>query len=95
MLSSAWHWLVIIGAIANILACWWLLRWSSKTKVNSDNDTTGHVWDEDIQELNNPLPRWWLGLFYLSIIFSLVYLVMYPGLGNLQRNFRLDSRKST
>ena len=82
MLDNFWHWFVIIGSIANILACWWLLRWSSKTKVNSDNDTTGHTWDEDLQELNNPLPRWWLGLFYISIIFALAYLFFYPGLGN-------------
>lgn len=82
MLGSFWHWLVVIGSIVNILACWWLLRWSAKTKVKSDNDTTGHTWDEDLQELNTPLPRWWLGLFYISIIFALVYLVFYPGLGN-------------
>ena len=84
MLGSFWHWLVIIGSIANILACWWLLRWSARTKVNSDNDTTGHVWDEDLQELNNPLPRWWLGLFYITIVFALVYLLLYPGLGNFK-----------
>ena len=53
MLDNFWHWFVIIGSIANILACWWLLRWSSKTKVNSDNDTTGHTWDEDLQELTS------------------------------------------
>jgi len=82
MLTSGWHWLVVIGAIANILACWWLLRWSAKTKVKSDNNTTGHTWDEDLQELNNPLPRWWLGLFYLTIVFGLAYLFLYPGLGN-------------
>lgn len=82
MLESFWHWFVIIGSIANILACWWLLRWSSRTKVNSDNDTTGHIWDENLQELNNPLPRWWLGLFYISIVFALAYLFFYPGLGN-------------
>ncbi len=83
MLDSFWHWFVIIGSIANILACWWLLRWSAKTKVNqTSNNTTGHVWDEDLQELNNPLPRWWLGLFYISIVFALAYLFFYPGLGN-------------
>ncbi len=83
MLSNGWHWLVVIGSIANILACWWLLRWSAKTKVKSNDDnTTGHIWDEDITELNNPLPRWWLGLFYGSILFALGYLVLYPGLGN-------------
>ena len=44
---------------------------------NSKN-TTGHVWDDDLQELTNPLPRWWLWTFYLTIIFSVVYWLMYP-----------------
>lgn len=44
---------------------------------NSKN-TTGHVWDGDLQELTNPLPRWWLWTFYLTIVFSVVYWVMYP-----------------
>jgi cytochrome c oxidase cbb3-type subunit 3 len=39
------------------------------------------VWDEDLREYNNPLPRWWLGLFVLTVIFGLVYLALYPGLG--------------
>ncbi len=41
-------------------------------------NTTGHVWDEDLQEFNNPLPGWWLWTFYATIIFSIVYWVMYP-----------------
>ena len=45
-------------------------------------ETTGHQWDEDLAEYNNPLPRWWSWLFYLTIIFSLAYLVLYPGLGS-------------
>lgn len=45
-------------------------------------ETTGHVWDEDLRELNNPLPRWWLWLFVISVVFGLAYLVVYPGLGN-------------
>lgn len=41
-------------------------------------NTTGHVWDDDLQELTNPLPQWWLWTFYLTIVFSIVYWVMYP-----------------
>src|SRR5687768_12796963 len=44
--------------------------------------TTGHVWDGDLEELNNPLPRWWLGLFIITIVFGAAYLLLYPGLGN-------------
>ena len=85
MLNPFWNWFAIIVTIASILACWWLLHW---TKGISDRDEdqvgdTGHVWDHDIRELNNPLPRWWLNLFNLTIVFSLVYLALYPGLGNL------------
>ena len=42
-----------------------------------DVGTTNHVWD-DIQELNNPLPRWWLWLFYLTIVWSVIYMVVMP-----------------
>ncbi|MCX7672949.1 MAG: cytochrome-c oxidase, cbb3-type subunit III [Thiobacillaceae bacterium] len=40
--------------------------------------TTGHVWDGDLQEYNNPLPQWWLYGFYVTILFALVYWIVYP-----------------
>ncbi|MDH5265894.1 MAG: cytochrome-c oxidase, cbb3-type subunit III, partial [Betaproteobacteria bacterium] len=43
--------------------------------------TTGHQWDEDLAEYNNPLPKWWMWLFWITIVFGLVYLALYPGLG--------------
>ncbi len=43
-----------------------------------------HVWDEDLREMNNPLPRWWMWLFILSALFGLVYLIVYPGLGSFK-----------
>jgi len=46
-------------------------------------ETTGHVWDGDLGEYNNPLPRWWLWLFFISVAFAVGYLALYPGLGNL------------
>jgi cytochrome c oxidase cbb3-type subunit 3 len=49
--------------------------------MTANDNTTGHVWDEDLREMNNPLPRWWVGLFLITIVFSLVYLALYPGLG--------------
>jgi cytochrome c oxidase cbb3-type subunit 3 len=84
MLNSFWNWFVIIITIVSILGCWWLLHW---TKGVSDRDSeevgsTGHVWDENIQELNAPLPRWWLHLFNITIVFAIVYLVVFPGFGN-------------
>ncbi|MEE9352274.1 MAG: cytochrome-c oxidase, cbb3-type subunit III [Thiotrichaceae bacterium] len=41
-------------------------------------ETTGHVWDDDLMEFNNPLPRWWLWAFYGTIVFTIVYFIMYP-----------------
>jgi cytochrome c oxidase cbb3-type subunit 3 len=67
----------------SIAACAVLLKSLSSRRVAKDAPvgTTGHVWDEDLAEWNNPLPRWWIWLFYLTIVFSLAYLVLYPGLG--------------
>jgi len=40
--------------------------------------TTGHAWDGDLQEYNNPLPRWWLWCFYGTVVFSVIYWFIYP-----------------
>jgi len=84
MLNSFWNWFVIIITAVSILGCWWLLHWTKGVSDRSDDDdgSTGHVWDEDIRELNTPLPRWWLHLFNITIVFAIVYLVLFPGLGN-------------
>jgi cytochrome c oxidase cbb3-type subunit III len=58
------------------------LWFSGKARAMTASDnTTGHVWDGDLREMNNPLPRWWVWLFIITIVFSLVYLALYPGLG--------------
>ena len=70
-------------SLAGILGCLLLLWLTARKKVVSSSDnTTGHVWDEDLTEMNNPMPRWWMWMFVLTIVFSLGYLVFYPGLGN-------------
>jgi cytochrome c oxidase cbb3-type subunit 3 len=83
--SAAWSWYVTILSLANILACVWLIRWTAKKRPGEGaaSDTTGHEWD-GLREYNNPMPRWWLGLFYLTFVFALVYLLLYPGLGNFK-----------
>ena len=87
MLTSFWHWYVIIITVVTILACFWLLQWtkgvSNRDEEGDGTGTTGHVWDEDLVELNNPLPKWWLQLFYGTIIFAFIYLVIFGGLGNI------------
>ncbi|MCG6889958.1 MAG: cytochrome-c oxidase, cbb3-type subunit III [Gammaproteobacteria bacterium] len=80
--SDFWHWYITILTVLSILACLWLLRWmTSGFQKTGKVEDTGHVWDGDLTELNNPLPRWWLGLFYITIAFGGFYLLLYPGLG--------------
>jgi len=81
-------WAVYISAITilSILACA-LLLWSLSTRriaAPAGPSVTGHVWDEDLAEYNNPLPRWWIWLFYITIVFGIAYLALYPGLGSYQ-----------
>jgi len=87
MLTSFWNWYVIIITVVTILLCFWLLQWtkgiSNRDEEGDGTGTTGHVWDEDLVELNNPLPRWWLQLFYITIAFAFIYLGLFGGLGNI------------
>jgi cytochrome c oxidase cbb3-type subunit 3 len=84
-MTTGWSLFVVILTIVNILACVWLLRWTSKPKSAAEKigggADTGHVWDKDLREYNNPLPKWWLWLFYITVVFGLVYLLWFPGLG--------------
>jgi len=80
-------WSVYIAAVSliGILGCFLLLVLVARRKVvPSADNTTGHVWDEDLRELNNPMPKWWMGLFVITVVFSLAYLVAYPGLGSFK-----------
>jgi len=79
-LNPFWDYYVGIISIVSILACALFLNAQSRRrKPPTSTETTGHVWDDDLAELNNPLPRWWMWLFYLTIGFGLVYLCLYPG----------------
>lgn len=81
--SGFWNWFIIIPTVVGIIGCFLLIRWlSTDIKPEDQGKEMDHVWDEDLVELNNPLPRWWLGLFYLTIAFGGFYLLLYPGLGH-------------
>ena len=83
--SDFWNWYVIILSVLSVAACWWLvLSQSKKGQFSGEVKSTGHVWDEDLQEMNNPLPRWWLMMFYITLVFATIYLALYPGLGTFQ-----------
>jgi cytochrome c oxidase cbb3-type subunit 3 len=92
--SGFWNIYVIVLVVASIAACAWLLWATGRVKVSAPKGAakavpgasapvgvTGHVWDDDLQEYNNPLPKWWSNLFWLTIVFGVVYLILYPGLG--------------
>jgi cytochrome c oxidase cbb3-type subunit 3 len=79
--NGFWEYYVGIISVVSILACALLLKSMSTHPASGEPDTTGHTWDEDLVEYNHPLPRWWIWLFYITIVFSLAYLLFYPGLG--------------
>jgi cytochrome c oxidase cbb3-type subunit 3 len=84
-LHSGWGLYIAIVTVVSILFCLWLAVTMARGRVPGEKvGTTGHAWDEDLQELNNPLPRWWLWLFIITIVFSVGYLWLYPGLGGRQ-----------
>ena len=82
-MSSFWSGWIIILTVANILGCVWLVWWTMRRRTgeSAQGDVTGHTWDGNLQEYNNPLPRWWLWLFYITLFFAAGYLALYPGLG--------------
>ena len=81
--SHFWDVYIALATLVSIVACAALL-WSQSSvrKAPGSGATTGHTWDEDLTEYSNPLPGWWRWLFYLTIIFSIIYLILYPGLGS-------------
>jgi len=81
--SSFWDFYIGVVTVVSIVACAVFLWMQSVRRVSgTQTETTGHTWDEDLGEYNNPLPRWWMWLFYITVVFALAYLVLYPGLGS-------------
>ena len=87
--NEFWNWYVILGVLVSILACGVVLWMQSIHHPSHEQttDTTGHVWDETLEEFNNPLPKWWMWLFYATVVFALIYAVLYPTLGGFQGVF--------
>ena len=91
--NNGWSLFVAVVTVLSLLACLALLIIAARRKVMANDNTTGHVWDEDLRELNNPLPRWWMWLFVLTVVFSGAYLWLYPGLGSAQGSLGWSSNK--
>ena len=79
--SAGWSVYIAVVTLASLLGCLLLLVITSRARTNPKDDT-GHVWDHDLRELNNPMPRWWIVLFVATILFAFGYLTLYPGLGS-------------
>lgn len=85
-MSNFWSGWIIVLTVGNIAGCYWLVWWTMRKRANeaATGDVTGHTWDGDLQEYNNPLPRWWLWMFYITLVFAVGYLALYPGLGKFK-----------
>lgn len=82
--SPFWSWFIIIPVILGLIGVVWLALANTGKRKDEPPGTMGHIWDEDLQEYNNPLPLWWLNMLYLSVAFAVIYLVLYPGLGTFR-----------
>jgi cytochrome c oxidase cbb3-type subunit 3 len=84
-INDFWSVYIAILVALSIIGCAVLLWSQSKVQVTVPKDgkveTTGHVYD-GLEEFNNPMPRWWMWLFYITIVFAVIYLVLYPGFGS-------------
>ena len=93
-MSGFWSVFVISLVVIQLVGALWLLQVLTKNpKEEGEADTTGHTWDGDLKEYNNQLPRWWLGLFWITAVYLAVYLVVYPGFGSFEGVFGWGQEK--
>jgi cytochrome c oxidase cbb3-type subunit 3 len=89
-MSTFWSFWIVGLTVTNLALILWVLLANRKVAVEDDEDpenrTTGHIYD-GIEEYDNPLPKWWFQMFVLSIIFTVIYLIIYPGLGSWKGYF--------
>ena len=90
--NSGWAIFVAVSTAVSLLWCLWLLWVASKRQPMADDNSTGHVYDEDLVEMNNPLPRWWAVLFVITVVFAFGYVALYPGMGSLPGVFGWTSQ---
>jgi len=85
-MPAFWAWFVAAGTIAFVIWCVWLIRWAGQQgpQNKEDEDLVGHVWDGDLEEWNNPAPKWWLYLYFITIAWAVGYMIVYPGIGSFK-----------
>ena len=86
-MSTFWSLWIIILTTTNLVLLFWILMANRRRAVHGEESTeaktTGHEYD-GIEEYDNPLPRWWFYMFLLTFIFSIGYLIIYPGYGSYE-----------
>lgn len=91
--SSFWSYFIAVIALGGIAFCIWLLfsqrAWLKKTVAQAED--TGHVWDGNLTELNNPVPRWWTVMYLGLCVIALGLLFLYPGLGSYEGSLSFSS----
>lgn len=92
--NEFWSVYISVITLVSIIACAALLWRMSTARMAAGQkaEVMGHVWDENLEEYNNPLPQWWMWLFYITIVFGLAYLVLYPGLGSFPGMLKWSSQ---
>ncbi|MEM0909338.1 MAG: cytochrome-c oxidase, cbb3-type subunit III [Pseudomonadota bacterium] len=83
-MTTFWTIWISVISLGTIVGCWWLLRWTLANKTGvPEGENMGHEFD-GISEINNQLPRWWTILFWITLVWGLLYLALYPGLGGFK-----------
>lgn len=84
-MSAFWTWFIAALVIINLAGCVLLIYYTGRSRPgDAKPEDTSHIWDGDLTEYNKPMPRWWINLFYITIVFSIGYLVYYPGVGSFE-----------
>lgn len=83
-MSMFWTIWISVITLGTIIGCYFLLKWTLANKTGVDEgEEMGHEFD-GIVELNNQLPKWWTNLFYITLVWGIIYLIVYPGLGGFK-----------
>jgi cytochrome c oxidase cbb3-type subunit 3 len=90
-LTGFWNLFVVVIVAVSVIGCAVFL-WVQSSATHKAGEVTGHVWDETLEEYSNPLPNWWRWMFYITVVFAIVYLALYPGLGNNRGVFNWTMR---
>ena len=87
VLTDFWSWWVILLTSISLVLCFWIITINLKNYTHVDEgESMGHEFD-GIEEINNPLPKWWTYMFYFILAWAIGYLIVYPGMGNYQGLF--------